>query len=150
MTGVQTCALPIYRVTQDPKYYKAANRLRGELATRLKVASRDSESGQEEGSRTGLEEFYLAEPFYAEYTSVFQEPTNFRDITEQFVSTGQRARSLSDGVGWYMMALVDSLEFYPSNDPGRGTLLAILGRTAKATILDRDKPDGLSPQSYKE
>ena len=142
--------LLLYRVTQDPKYYKAANRLRGELATQLKTASRDSEPGQEEGGRTGLEEFYLAEPFYAEYASVFQEPTNFRDITEQFVSTGQRARSLSDGVGWYMMALVDSLEFYPSNDPGRGTLLAILGRTAKATILHRDKPDGLSPQSYKE
>ena len=130
--------LLLYRVTQDPKYYKAANRLRGELATRL------------EGSRTGMEEFYLAEPFYAEYSSVFQEPTNFRDITEQFVSTEQRARSFADGMGWYMMALVDSLEFYPSKDPSRGTLLTILDRTAKAAILHRNESEGLWPQAHRE
>jgi unsaturated rhamnogalacturonyl hydrolase len=46
-------------------------------------------------------------------------------------------------MGWYMMALVDTLPYYPQDDPGRATLLAILNRTAAALVRYQDEKTGL-------
>jgi unsaturated rhamnogalacturonyl hydrolase len=46
-------------------------------------------------------------------------------------------------VGWYMMALVDTLPYYAEGDPGRATLLEILNRTAAAVIRYQDRKTGL-------
>jgi unsaturated rhamnogalacturonyl hydrolase len=119
-----------------------------------------------------LDGLYMAAPFYAEYASVFQEPQDFADITKQFSLIEQRGRSpktgllyhawdesrqqawadkttgtshifWARGMGWYMMALVDTLQYYPKDDPGRAKLLEILGRTAAAVVRYQDKRTGL-------
>jgi unsaturated rhamnogalacturonyl hydrolase len=119
-----------------------------------------------------LDGLYMAEPFYAEYASIFDEPQDFADITKQFSLIEQHARSpktgllyhgwdesrkqawadkatgdshvfWARGMGWYMMALVDSLPYFPKDDPGRATLLAILNRTAAAVIRYQDARTGL-------
>ena len=46
-------------------------------------------------------------------------------------------------MGWFMMALVDTLPYYPQNDPGRAKLIAILNRTAEAIVRVQDKRTGL-------
>ena len=46
-------------------------------------------------------------------------------------------------MGWYMMALVDTLPYYPANDPGRAELLTFLRRTAKAVVQYQDPKSGL-------
>lgn len=50
-----------------------------------------------------------------------------------------RARAM----GWYGMALVDALEYFPAGHPGRDTLLAILGRYATAICRVQDRATGL-------
>ncbi len=46
-------------------------------------------------------------------------------------------------MGWYGMALVDALAYFPANDPGRKTLMAILQRYAAAIRKVQDPATGL-------
>jgi len=164
--------LLLYRVTQDAKYYKAAVLLRKQLSTQPRNASGGFWHKQIYPNQMWLDGLYMAEPFYAEYASVFHEPQDFADITKQFTLMEQHARSAQTGLlyhgwdeslqqpwtdkatgtshtfwargmGWYMMALVDTIPYYPKDDPGRATLLAILNRTAAAVVRYQDKDTGL-------
>lgn len=165
-------ALLLYRVTQEPKYYKAATELRQQLSTHPRTASGGFWHQQQYPNQMWLDGIYMAEPFYAEYAATFQEPQDFADITRQFALLDQHARDPKTGLlyhawdeskkerwansttgdspnfwargtGWYMMALVDTLPYYPQGDPGRATLLAILNRTAAAVAKVQDPATGL-------
>ncbi|MGC2162606.1 MAG: glycoside hydrolase family 88 protein [Silvibacterium sp.] len=152
--------LLLYRVTQNAKYYKAATLLRRQLSTQPRNVSGGFWHKQIYPNQMWLDGLYMAEPFYAEYASVFDEPQDFSDITRQFALAEQHARSpktgllyhgwdesrkqaWARGMGWYMMALVDTLPHYPKNNPGRATLLAILNRTASAVVQYQDRKTGL-------
>jgi unsaturated rhamnogalacturonyl hydrolase len=164
--------LLLYRVTQDERYYRAATMLREQLATQPKNASGGYWHKEIYPGQMWLDGLYMAEPFFAEYASVFQEPQDFAEITKQFVlieehtrdaktgllyhgwdatkqqawakpSNGDSSIFWARGMGWYMMALVDTLPYYPANDPGRAQLLAILNRTAAAVTRYQDRDSGL-------
>ena len=164
--------LLLYRVTRDARYYKAAASLRAQLAGQPRNASGGFWHKQIYPDQMWLDGLYMAEPFYAEYASVFDEPKDFADITKQFSLIEEHTRSpktgllyhawdesrkqgwadkatgtsqsfWARGIGWYMMALVDTLPYYPKDDPGRATLLAILNRTAAAVVRVQDKQTGL-------
>ncbi|HXF43014.1 MAG TPA: DUF4350 domain-containing protein, partial [Pyrinomonadaceae bacterium] len=118
-----------------------------------------------------LDGLYMAEPFYAEYSMVFNE-NNWDDIVNQFVWMEKNARDPKTGLlyhgwdesrqqrwadkqtgrspnvwgramGWYAMALVDVLEFFPREHPRRQELLDILNRLAVAIESVQDKKTGL-------
>jgi unsaturated rhamnogalacturonyl hydrolase len=103
----------------------------------------------------------MAEPFYAEYSVLFAQPADFDDIANQFIwteqhtrdaktallyhgwdeskqqrwanpATGQSPEFWGRGMGWYAMALVDVLDYFPKNHPRRAALIAILQRLATA------------------
>ncbi|HEX4309753.1 MAG TPA: glycoside hydrolase family 88 protein [Acidobacteriaceae bacterium] len=164
--------LLLYNVTQDKRYYKAAMLLRQQLAQQPKNASGGFWHKTIYPNQMWLDGLYMAEPFYAEYAARFQEPQDFAEITRQFVLIDQHARDAKTGLlyhgwdesrqqdwanrqtgdsqsfwargmGWYMMALVDTLPWYPENDPGRAELLAILRRTAAAVVKVQDPQSGL-------
>jgi unsaturated rhamnogalacturonyl hydrolase len=164
--------LLLYRVTQDAKYYKAATLLRRQLSVQPRNASGGFWHKQIYPNQMWLDGLYMAEPFYAEYASVFHQPEDFADITKQFSLLDEHARSpqtgllyhgwdqsrkqtwadkdtgtshifWARGMGWYMMALVDTLPYLPKDDPNRATLLAILNRTAATIIRYQDKQTGL-------
>lgn len=164
--------LMLYRVTQKKKYYQAATLLRRQLAAQPRNASGGFWHKQKYPDQMWLDGLYMAEPFYAEYASLFHEPQDFADITKQFVLMDQHARLprtgllyhgwdeskqqpwadkitgdspifWARGMGWYMMALVDTLPYYPQNDPGRAKLLAILNQTAAALVRVQDPQTGL-------
>ncbi len=164
--------LRLYRVTKDVKYYKAAALLRKQLSTQPRTSSGGFWHKQIYPDQMWLDGLYMAEPFYAEYASTFQEPQDFADITKQFSLIEEHARSpktgllyhgwdesrkqawadkatgtshifWARGMGWYLMALVDTLPYYPKDDPGRATLLTILNRTAAAVVRYQDKKTGL-------
>ena len=164
--------LLLYRVTQKKKYYLAAKTLREQLAQQPKNASGGFWHKQIYPQQMWLDGLYMAEPFFAEYASVFHEPQDRQEITRQFVLIEQHARDpktgllyhawdaskqqpwanrqtgdspnfWARGMGWYMMALVDTLPWYPQDDPGRAQLLAILQRTAAAVVRVQDAQSGL-------
>ncbi|HEY1463727.1 MAG TPA: glycoside hydrolase family 88 protein [Terriglobales bacterium] len=170
--GMARAVLLLYRVTREAKYYKAAKLLRDQLSRQPRTPSGGFWHKQLYPDQMWLDGLYMAEPFYAEYAYTFQEPNDFKDITKQFVlieshtrdhktgllyhawdeskkqpwanpKTGASPSFWSRSLGWYMMALVDTLPYYKQDDPGRVQLLAILNRTAKAVARVQDKDTGL-------
>jgi unsaturated rhamnogalacturonyl hydrolase len=164
--------LLLYRVTQDAKYYKAATLLRKQLSTQRRNASGGFWHKKTDPNEMLLDDEYMVDPFYAEYAYLFHQPQDFADITKQFGLLEEHARDpktgllyqawdethqqawankvtgtsqnfWARGMGWYMMALVDTLPYYPQDDPGRATLLAILNRTAAALVRYQDEKTGL-------
>ena len=164
--------LLLYGVTQDKRYYVAATLLRKQLAEQPKNPSGGFWHKGIYPNQMWLDGLYMAEPFYAEYAAKFQEPRDFAEIARQFVLMDQHARDRKTGLlyhgwdeskqqlwanrttgdspsfwargmGWYLMALVDTLPWYPEHDAGRAELLAILRRTAAAVARYQDRESGL-------
>ena len=164
--------LLLYQVTQDKRYFEAARLLREQLAQQPRTASGGFWHKKIYPNQMWLDGLYMAEPFYAEYAAEFQEPQDFAEITRQFVLIDEHARDAKTGLmyhgwdaskeqfwanrktgdsanfwgrgdGWFMMALVDTLPWYPANNPGRAELLAILRRTAAAVVKVQDAQSGL-------
>jgi unsaturated rhamnogalacturonyl hydrolase len=164
--------LLLYGVTQDRRYLTAATFLYDQLAHQPRTPSGGFWHKQRYPNQMWLDGLYMAEPFFAEYASISHHSGDFNDITHQFVLMEQHARDprtgllyhgwdeskqerwankqtgdssefWARGMGWYMMALVDTLDYYPGNDPGRQQLIAILQRQAAAVARYQDPSTGL-------
>src|SRR5579863_10500730 len=152
--------LLLYRTTLDKRYYEAAAALRRRVSLPPASESSGSVEKQDFPDPARPDELYLAEPFLAEYASVFHQPQDFAGITRQFLAIEQQAHRdpesgllyrawdrsrqgtsptlWAQGLGWYMMALVDSVPLYPEDDPGRAQLIDILKRTAAVVVRYQD------------
>ena len=102
-----------------------------------------------------LDGLYMAEPFYAVYGNITRQDEIFDDVTLQFrvaaektydpvtglyrhawdetrsmawadPVTGQSAHCWGRALGWYTMALVEVLPFFPADHPGKAELQGIL------------------------
>jgi unsaturated rhamnogalacturonyl hydrolase len=164
--------LLLYGVTQEPRYAKAATLLYQQLAHQPRTASGGFWHKQRYPNQMWLDGLYMAEPFYAEYASTFHQPEAFEDITHQFAlmdghardaktgllyhgwdeskqerwadkQTGLSSQFWARGMGWYMMALVDTLSYYPADNPRRKQLIEQLNRDAAAVARYQDGATGL-------
>jgi len=164
--------LLLYRVLGKEKYLKAANLLREQLRTHPRTNQGGFWHKKIYTNQMWLDGLYMAEPFYAEYANLMHEDTAFNDITNQFVWMEQNARDPKTGllyhawdeskqqqwankttgqsphfwaraIGWYSNAIVDALDWYPANHPGRKKLIEILNRLVVAVEKVQDKQTGL-------
>jgi unsaturated rhamnogalacturonyl hydrolase len=164
--------LRLYGVTQDKRYLTAATLLYDQLQKQPRTPSGGFWHKQRYPNQMWLDGLYMAEPFYAEYASISHRPEKFADITHQFALVAEHMRDAKTGLlyhgwdeskeqrwgdkktglspeiwgramGWYMMALVDTLDYYPADDAGRKQLLAILGEEAAALVRVQDAKTGL-------
>jgi unsaturated rhamnogalacturonyl hydrolase len=137
--------LLLYRVTLDPKYYKAAAAIRAQLARAC-----DSPS-------TSPDTICTAGPFLAEYASVFQEPEEFANITRGFEKwdrtapwpspKAEEANLKNTSIAWLAASLVDALPYYPEEDPERARLTTILTRIANTAAQHQNQSTGLFGKS---
>ena len=163
--------LLLYKVTNDEKYHLAANKLRDQLRNHPRTNDGGFWHKKRYPYQMWLDGLYMAEPFYAEYAALFHEDDAFKDITRQFVLMEQHSRDAKTGLlyhgwdeskqqrwadkttgrspnfwgramGWYGMALVDALEFYPEQHPGRDSLVQILNRMAAVVQKYQDPASG--------
>ncbi len=163
--------LTLYKATKDNKYKIAADHLREQLRGQPRTNNGGFWHKKRYPYQMWLDGLYMGEPFYAEYAVLTGENSAFRDITRQFVLMEQHARDSRTGLlyhawdeskeqrwankttgqsphfwgramGWYAMALVDALEYYPAGDPGKDSLVAILNRTAAAVKKYQDAKTG--------
>jgi unsaturated rhamnogalacturonyl hydrolase len=163
--------LLLYKVTNDEKYRLAAGHLREQLRKQPRTKSGGFWHKQRYPYQMWLDGLYMGEPFYAEYAALFHEDDAFNDITRQFVLMEQNSRDNKTGLlyhgwdesreqrwadkttgrspsfwaramGWYGMALVDVIEYYPAGHPGRDSLLQILQRYAAAVKKYQDPASG--------
>jgi len=164
--------LQLYGVTHDKRYAKAAELLYQQLMHQPRTPSGGFWHKQSYPNRMWLAGLYMAEPFYAEYASAFHHPEAFRDIARQFELIDEHAHDAKTGLlyedwdesrqerqahnrpggssqfwargmGWTMMALVDTLAYFPEDDPGRKQLIAQLERDAAAVSRYQDGATGL-------
>ncbi len=162
----------IYRRTGDKRYAAAIKLLRQQMIDQPRTPSGGYWHKQIYPHQMWLDGVYMAEPFQAEYAVTFDEPELFDDITRQFILMENRARDPQTGllyhawdesktqkwarpdtgcspnfwgraIGWYVMALVDVLEFLPAEHPQRPALLEILSRISTALIRYQDPASGL-------
>jgi unsaturated rhamnogalacturonyl hydrolase len=164
--------LLLYKVTGKEKYRKAAAILREQLKTHPRTSEGGFWHKKIYPSQMWLDGLYMGQPFYAEYAATFNEPAAFNDIAKQFVLMELRARDAKTGLlyhgwdesrkqrwadpqtgrspnfwgramGWYAMALVDTLDHFPKDHPQRGALLAILNRLATTVEKYQEAKSGL-------
>jgi unsaturated rhamnogalacturonyl hydrolase len=164
--------LTLYKVTNDLRYWKAAKLVREQLKHHPRTSEGGFFHKQIYQSQMWLDGLYMAEPFYAEYAATFNEPEAFDDIANQLIlmekhsvdkktgllyhgwdeSKQQRWADTIKGtspnfwgrsMGWYAMALVDVLEYFPATHPKYDTLKAIFKRLAVAVTKVQDPKTGL-------
>ncbi|MFL5748520.1 MAG: glycoside hydrolase family 88 protein [Niastella sp.] len=164
--------LTLYRATEKVKYKKAADLLRSQLQNHPRTKEGSFWHKKVYPWQVWLDGLYMGQPFYAEYAMLFGEDSAFNDITRQFAAIERHTRDPKTGLlyhgwdeskeqkwankqtgnsphfwgralGWYGMALVDALDYFPANHPGRDTLINILNRFTKAVTKVQDAKTGL-------
>jgi unsaturated rhamnogalacturonyl hydrolase len=164
--------LLVYRVTQQEKYAKAAKFLEDQLAIQPRTASGGYWHKQIYPNQMWLDGAFMAEPFRAAYAATFQKPADFDDIAKQFLLMSEHMRDPDTGLlrhgwdesksmpwadkttglspevwaramGWYVVALVDTLDWFPTDHPQHAALVAALNRNIAAVIKAQDAKSGL-------
>ncbi|HUV68365.1 MAG TPA: glycoside hydrolase family 88 protein [Terracidiphilus sp.] len=164
--------LQLFGMTRDKRYLTAAKLLVDQLAHQPRNASGGYWHKERYPNQMWLDGLYMAEPFRAEYASISHHPEEFSDITHQFVLVAEHMRDPKTGLlyhgwdeskqqrwankttgnspefwgramGWYMMALVDTIPYYSDGDPGKKQLIAILNEEAAALVRVQDAQSGL-------
>lgn len=164
--------LTLYKVTGNQKYYKAASTLRKQLAQQPRIQEGGFWHKKIYPDQMWLDGLYMAEPFYAEWAKTFHEDSAFNDIARQFIVIEKHARDSKTGLlyhgydeskkqawankttgvspnfwaramGWYGMALVDALPYFPQDNPQRKKLIEILKKYVIAIAKVQDSKSGL-------
>lgn len=163
---------PLQARTTDDRYRKAADLLREQLRRHPRTSEGGFWHKQIYPHQMWLDGLYMAEPFYAEYAARSGDRAAFADIAKQFFLaarhtrdprtgllyhawdeshkqrwadslTGQSPHVWGRAVGWYLMGLVDVLDYLPANDPSRPALIAVLRDAADAVRRVQDPATGV-------
>jgi unsaturated rhamnogalacturonyl hydrolase len=163
--------LTLYHETGKEKYRLAADILKKQLDQQPRTNEGGFWHKKRYPNQMWLDGLYMAEPFYAEYSVMFDQSKNFDDIINQFVwmeknardektgllyhgwdesrqqkwsdpQTGKSPNFWSRAMGWYAMALVDVLDYIPTTHPRRSELTTILQRLIPAVVKYQDPTDG--------
>ncbi len=155
--------LTLYQVTGKEKYKKALDQMYRQWLLQPRNELGGLWHKNIYPHQMWLDGLYMGAAFMAQYASVFHDTSAFAEITRQFVlaetytrdeisglmyhawdakkqqkwanpTTGKSPHIWGRAMGWYGMALVDALDFYPLHETGRDSLLQILNRYVKAIV----------------
>ncbi len=161
-----------HQQTGKDRYRQAADLLREQLRRQPRTAEGGYWHKQIYPHQMWLDGLYMAEPFHAEYASVFDEPDGFDEVVRQFALLYDKARDPATGllyhgwdssrqqawadpatgcsphfwgraIGWVAMALPDVLDHFPADHAGRERLIAIFQAVMAAVIAVQDPASGL-------
>jgi unsaturated rhamnogalacturonyl hydrolase len=119
-----------------------------------------------------LDGSYMGGSFYAECASLFGPPSAFDDVARQMhlmdlhtydpahglfyhgwdaarsqpwanPVTGTSSNFWGRAIGWYAMALVDTLDYFPTNHPARPQLIATFNKLCAGMLKYQDPKTGL-------
>jgi unsaturated rhamnogalacturonyl hydrolase len=162
----------MYEITGSEKYRKALFLLREQMKTHPRVSAGGFWHKNIYPHQMWLDGVYMASPFLAQFAVTFKEPALLEDVADQIIlmerysrdeKTGllyhgwdeSRAERWADpvtgrspnfwgrGMGWYAMALVDALDFFPADHPKRADIIAVLRRLAEAVARVQDRQTGV-------
>lgn len=166
-------ALELYRLTGDERYRKAVDWLRQQLDVQPRTIEGGFWHKQRYPHQMWLDGLYMASPFYTEYASLFHESSgSFDDVAKQIEvvaahtydpasglfyhgwdeskqqvwankETGASPNFWGRAIGWYGMALVDVLDYFPKDHPARAKIIATLQSLSAGVLQHQDPASGL-------
>ena len=160
------------RGEQNEAWTKAVQSLRAQMARHPRTSEGGFWHKSRYPHQMWLDGLYMASPFLAQYAVLFHERALFDDVAKQIIlmdrhaydpATGlywhawdeARAQSWADkatgvsphfwsrAIGWYAMAIVDSLDSIPVNQPEMDELVRIFHRVADGIVRWQDPASGV-------
>ncbi len=164
--------LHLFTETNEVKYKKAAEILKEQLKLHPRTSEGGFWHKKIYPYQMWLDGLYMAQPFYVRYALLFDEPEILNDVTNQFLLiskylkdektglyfhgwdesreqkwadslTGRSPNFWGRSIGWFMMALVDVLDFLPESHPDRDKIINILQDLSESLLKFRDNKTGL-------
>lgn len=164
--------LYLYQKTGKDKYLKAAQYVRKQLDSHPRTSEGGFWHKKVYQHQMWLDGLYMGQPFYANYSQMFNQTKDFDDVALQFILMEKNARDAKTGLlyhawdeskeqawanketgkspnfwgramGWYGVALVDVLDYFPQDHPKRKEIIAILNRYVAAVSKIQSKKNGL-------
>ncbi len=164
--------LELYQRTGDEKYKIAIETLVKQAEGQPKTNSGGFWHKKIYPHQMWLDGLYMASPFLARYAHDFNQPQWFDEVTFQIKEvykhtldkntglvyhawdeskeqrwcnpeTGQSKHFWSRATGWYMMTLVDVLDYLPEDHKDRSEILLILNNLSESLLKVRDTETGL-------
>ena len=159
---------PLYERTGNEKYLKAMQTLRKQLEEQPRTKAGGFWHKKRYPNQMWLDGLYMGAPFYARYTTEFENGKKLDDVAEQFELIQKNARDEETGLlyhgwdegrkmewaddqtgtspnfwsrslGWYAMALVDVLDYFPQEHEKRDDLIGYLNQLADAVVKVQDE-----------
>jgi unsaturated rhamnogalacturonyl hydrolase len=164
--------ISLYEVTKDNKYKNAANQLKNQLQYQPRTSSGGYWHKQTYPHQMWLDGTYMAEIFCMQYATVFNEPGFYTEAYRQIKlisdntlntetglmyhgwdesfsapwanpDTGASPEYWSRAMGWYLMALVDCLDYFPLTMVERKEVGRMSQDLAKSIMKYQDKKTSL-------
>jgi len=158
---------PVYQATGDEKYRRAICLLREQLRRQPRTQAGGFWHKLIYPYQMWLDGIYMGAPFYTQYAATFGDAAAFDDIAHQIITieqctrdpvsgllyhawdesrqqrwstpdTGRSSQFWSRAIGWYVMAIVDVLDYLPACHPKAEAIVGILERTLEALLAVRD------------
>jgi len=162
----------MYDATRDEKIRIAIESLREQMKTHPRTSDGGFWHKKVYPNQMWLDGLYMASPFLAEYGSRYNEPQLYDEVVHQIITmakhaydpktglyyhgwdesrkqrwsnpeTGTSPNFWSRSMGWYMMAMVDVLDYLPANHPERSEIKKILLDLSASLDKFRDKETGM-------
>lgn len=167
-----TNILTLYNRTGERRYLDALPQFIEQLKNQPRTKSGGFWHKKRYPNQMWLDGIFMAEPFLAQYAKEFNQPQWFDTVAFQITliydktrdpktgllyhawdesreqrwsnpETGQSPHFWSRAMGWYIMALVDVLDYFPEDHPKRQELIQILQNTSEALKNVRDPESGV-------
>lgn len=162
----------VYRMSGKEKYRKAIETLYGQLLRQPRTCEGNFWHKAIYPNQVWLDGLYMAQVFYARYTTEFESGKNYADIHKQFRTVRERMYDPATGLyrhgydashtafwagedgcsknpwlrslGWFSAALIDvTAEIAPGNEEFRKDMIAIAGELAKNLLPYIDEESGM-------
>lgn len=164
--------LTLYQRTKNEKYKKALPQLVKQMEEQPTTPSGGFWHKKAYPNQMWLDGIYMSSPFLAEYAKDFNAPEWFDVVTIQITliyektldpntgllyhawdeskeqkwsnpETGQSPHFWARSMGWYVMAIVDVLDYLPEDHPQREELISILNDVCAALVKVQDAESGV-------
>ncbi|MCW3785945.1 glycoside hydrolase family 88/105 protein [Plebeiibacterium sediminum] len=161
-----------YKETRNKKYKKAIPQFVEQMKQHPKTQTGGFWHKKVYPNQMWLDGLYMGSPFLAQYAKEFNAPEWFDVVAKQITlvyektldpktgllyhawdeskqqkwsnpETGQSPNFWSRSMGWYVMAIVDVLDFMPEDHPQRAEIISILQKTCDALMKVQDPESGV-------
>jgi unsaturated rhamnogalacturonyl hydrolase len=162
----------LYAISKEEKLKKAMDLLRYQVKNQPRTRDGGFWHKKVYPNQMWLDGLYMASPFLAEYAYRFNDKMLYDEVTHQILTmakhsydpktglyyhgwdeshqqrwsnpqTGTSPNFWSRSMGWYMMALVDVLDYLPKDHPQRPEIIRILNNLSVSLEKYRDPVTGM-------